>query len=71
VVEAPNHSGARMQARLALEHGRQVFLMEPVLENDWAQSYARRPNTTVVRTVDDVVGHLKPALVTGQDLVWA
>jgi DNA processing protein len=71
VVEAPYRSGARMQARLALEHGRQVFLLESVMESDWAQTYARRPNTTVVRTVDDVVSHLKPALITDQDLVWA
>lgn len=52
VVEAPYRSGARMQARLALEHGRQVFLLESLLVNDWAQSYAQRPNTTVVRTVE-------------------
>ncbi len=71
VVEAPYKSGARMQARLALEHGRQVFLLESLLVNDWAQSYARRPNTTVVRTVDDVLAHLKSALLTGQELVWA
>jgi DNA processing protein len=71
VVEAPYRSGARMQARLALEHGRQVFLPESVMVNDWAQSYARKPNTTVVRTVDDVLGHLKSALITGQELVWA
>jgi len=51
VVEAPYRSGARMQARLALEHGRQVFLLESVMVNDWAQRYARKPNTTVVRTV--------------------
>ena len=71
VVEAPYRSGARMQARLALEHGRQVFLLQSVMVNDWAQSYARKPNTTVVRAVDDVLDHLKSALITGQDLVWA
>jgi DNA processing protein len=71
VVEAPYRSGARMQARLALEHGRHVFLLESLLVNDWAQNYAQRPNTTVVRTVADVIDHLKSALVTGQELVWA
>jgi len=71
VVEAPYRSGARAQARLALEHGRQVFLLEAVMVNGWAQRYAQKPNTTVVRTVDDVLGHLKSALITGQDLVWA
>ena len=32
VVEASHTSGARAQARLALEHGRPVFLPEPLLE---------------------------------------
>ena len=34
VVEASWKSGARMQARLALEHGRTVFLMESLMEHD-------------------------------------
>jgi DNA processing protein len=71
VVEAPYQSGARMQARLALEHGRRVFLLESLLVNDWARTYAERPNTTVVRSVTDVLGHLEPSLATDQDLVWA
>ena len=40
VVEANWKSGARMQARLALEHGRHVFLLESLLQLDWAQDYA-------------------------------
>lgn len=71
VVEAPYRSGARMQARLALEHGRQVFLLESLLENDWARSYAEKPNTTVVHSVNDVLGHIEPALSADHDLVWA
>lgn len=71
VVEAPYRSGARMQARLALEHGRQVFLMESLLVNDWARSYAEKPNTTVVRSVDDVLSHIEPILAADHDLVWA
>jgi DNA processing protein len=71
VVEAPYQSGARMQARLALEHGRRVFLLESLLVNDWARTYAERPNTTVVRSVRDVLGHLESALATDQELVWA
>lgn len=70
VVEAPARSGARMQARLALEHGRRVFLLEQLLENDWARDYAERANTTVVRSVDDVIGHLEPPLTTDRELVW-
>ena len=70
VVEAPYRSGARMQARLALEHGRWV-LLESLLTNDWARDYAKRPNTTVVHSVRDVLVHLESALSTDQDLVWA
>jgi DNA processing protein len=71
VVEAPYRSGARMQARLALEHGRRVFLVESLLVNDWARSYANRPNTTVVRSVNDVLAHLESPLAVDQDLVWS
>jgi len=71
VVEAPYRSGARMQARLALEHGRRVFLLDTLLANDWARSYAERPNTVVIRSVSDVIQHLQPALADDQELVWA
>ncbi|HEY1818931.1 MAG TPA: DNA-processing protein DprA [Trebonia sp.] len=71
VVEAPYKSGARMQARLALEHGRHVFLLESLLVNDWAQAYAKRPNTTVVRSVNDVLDRIESVLAADQDLVWA
>ncbi|MFN2469641.1 MAG: DNA-processing protein DprA [Gaiellaceae bacterium] len=56
VVEASNTSGARMQARLALEHGKRLFLVESlVLRESWARRYADYPGTTVVESVDDVV----------------
>jgi DNA processing protein len=59
VVEASHTSGARMQARFALEHGRPVFLLESLLEHEWAQDYAERPGTYVVRTASDVVEHVE------------
>jgi DNA processing protein len=56
VVEAHGRSGARMQARLALEHGKRLFLVKPlVLQEEWAQRYAERPGATVVESVDDVL----------------
>ncbi len=58
VVEATYTSGARMQARLALEHGRPVVLMESLLEHEWARSYAERPGVLVVADVAEVVDHL-------------
>lgn len=48
VVEAPWRSGARSQARLALEHGRPVILPVEMLVHDWARDYARRPGVHVV-----------------------
>jgi DNA processing protein len=55
VVEATYTSGARMQARLALEHGRPVVLMEALLEHEWARAYAKRPGVHVVAEVAEVV----------------
>jgi DNA processing protein len=48
VVEASHTSGSRMQARLALAHGRPVFLAASLLEQQWARDYAQRPGTHVV-----------------------
>lgn len=60
VVEAGNKSGARMQARLAIEHGRPVFLLRSLLRHEWAQTYAeQRPNTYVVDGGEEVVAHLE------------
>ena len=40
VVEAGETSGARMQARVALQHGRTVFLLRSLVEShDWAKKY--------------------------------
>jgi DNA processing protein len=59
VVEAGNTSGARMQARLAIEQGRPVFLLRSLLRHQWAQTYAHeRPSTYVVETSEEVVQHL-------------
>ena len=71
VVEAAYRSGARMQARLALEHGRPVFLLDTLLEHDWACGYARRPGTHVVRDADDVLAALDEVLAPPGELVWA
>jgi len=58
VIEASSTSGAKMQARLALEHGKQVFLMRTlVTEQDWARNFLQRGAVEVV-DVDDVVNRL-------------
>ncbi|HEY1568569.1 MAG TPA: DNA-processing protein DprA, partial [Solirubrobacteraceae bacterium] len=48
VVEASFRSGARLQARLALAHGRPVFLWSAVLGEPWAREFAERPGVYVV-----------------------
>lgn len=55
VVEATHTSGAKMQARLALEHGRQVVLVDSLLEHAWARDYATRPGVHVVGDVAEVI----------------
>ncbi|OLB76009.1 MAG: DNA processing protein DprA [Actinobacteria bacterium 13_2_20CM_2_71_6] len=55
VVEAAYRSGARTQARLALEHGRPVVLPRQLLTHDWARDYAQRPGVHVVDDVDDLL----------------
>lgn len=54
VVEASHTSGARMQARLALEHARPVFLLESLLEHAWAREYADRPGTHVISSPEQI-----------------
>jgi DNA processing protein len=62
VIEASATSGAKMQARLAIEHGKMVFFVESlVTEQKWARDYLARhgKRITVVRSVDDVIDHLR------------
>lgn len=56
VVEAGEHSGARSQARMAVEHGRQVILNDQVVaRNQWAQALLGRPGVHIGSTVDSVL----------------
>ncbi len=48
VIEASDRSGARVQARLALAHGRPVFLLDRLLQQSWARELAGRPGVHVV-----------------------
>lgn len=65
VVEASRTSGAKMQARLALDHGKRLFLLEPlVMQEAWARDYSERPGAMVVRSVDDVLAALESDLRT-------
>jgi DNA processing protein len=54
VVEASQTSGSRMQARLALAHGRPVFLRHTLLSQPWARELASRPGTHVVHSPSEI-----------------
>jgi DNA processing protein len=56
VVEAGETSGARDQARIAVEHGRQVILTDQVVtQNAWAQALIGRPGVHIASTVEGVI----------------
>jgi len=61
VIEASSTSGAKMQARLALEHGKKVFLLHSLAtKQPWARDYIARRGAIEVADVDEVVKHLAP-----------
>jgi DNA processing protein len=59
VIEASSTSGAKMQARLALEHGKKVFLVRSlVTEQSWAKTYVNKRGAIEIDDVDDVMRHV-------------
>jgi DNA processing protein len=69
VVEASSTSGARMQARIALEHGKRVFLVRDlVTRENWAQQYVHHPGATVVEHADEVLDVLDAIAVPAEQL---
>ncbi|MGO1053887.1 DNA-processing protein DprA [Crossiella sp. CA198] len=70
VVEAGEHSGTRIQARVALEHGRHVFLTPEVVRGtSWGQAMAERPNTTVLENPEHVLKVLDELTTELPDLI--
>jgi DNA processing protein len=60
VIEASSTSGAKMQARLAIEHGKRVFLVSRlVTAQSWAQKYVAERGAIEVKTVDEVLTRLR------------
>ncbi|MFE9918630.1 DNA-processing protein DprA [Micromonospora sp. NPDC005553] len=55
VIEAGERSGARIQARLALQHGRPVVLTSQVMRHDWARAFAARPGVHVAHGTMELV----------------
>lgn len=65
VIEATSTSGAKMQARLALEHGKKVFLIRSLVTTQpWARDYVTKRGAIEVDDVHEVSDQLAaPELV--------
>ncbi|WP_407992010.1 DNA-processing protein DprA [Kitasatospora sp. CMC57] len=62
VIEASRTSGAKMQARIAAEHGKHVFLLRSlVAQESWAAKMVADGRAVEVSTVDDVLARLGSA----------
>lgn len=59
VIEASATSGAKLQARLALQHGRRVFLVSSlVMQQPWARTYVDR-GAIEVKGIGEIVAALR------------
>jgi len=59
VVEASSTSGARMQARFAIEHGKRVFLLRSLVTSQpWAQKFVRDRGAIEAASVEEILSHL-------------
>lgn len=59
IVEASPRSGTRVLARLALAHGRPVFLLQALLAQQWAIDLARRDGVHVIDGAGDMLAILE------------
>lgn len=60
VIEASETSGAKMQARLALQHGKHVWLLRSLVEeHQWARRYVEARGAKQVASVNEIVNDLR------------
>ena len=63
VVEASEKSGARAQARMAVEHGRPVVLTDQVVAaNEWAKALIQRPSVFVATGIEEAIERIHQIL---------
>jgi DNA processing protein len=68
VVEAGEHSGARIQARVAIEHGRPVILSDRVVENTrWGRGLQGRPGVYVASSTAEVMDVVERFIALAQE----
>jgi DNA processing protein len=57
IAEATEYSGSRIQARLAVEHGRPVILTDHIVKSTcWGRQLQNRPAVYVAGSTADVMG---------------
>lgn len=62
VIEASSTSGAKMQARLAIEHGKRVFLLRSLVTGQsWARQYVDERGAVEVSDTSDVLAWVADA----------
>jgi DNA processing protein len=67
VVEAGEMSGTRIQARIAVEHGRPVILMDPVASGtEWGAALVGRPGVHVASGISELADSID-GILDGQD----
>lgn len=72
VVDAGEHSGTRIQARLAGEHGRPVILTSRVAETtSWGRALHGEPNVYVAETLGDLKEAVRDVMTSSERLARA
>ncbi|GHJ49055.1 hypothetical protein Cs7R123_63970 [Catellatospora sp. TT07R-123] len=66
IVDAGEHSGTRIQARLAVQHGRHVIILKDLLHLQWARELAGRPGVSVVGSPDELFTTVEGVLAKRQ-----
>lgn len=62
VIEASSTSGAKMQARLAAQHGKHVWLIQSLLDSqEWARGMAADGRAKVISSSTEIIAELRPA----------
>lgn len=72
VVEATEHSGTRIQARVAGAHGRPVILTSRVVEDtNWGKSLVGAPNVYVASTLGEMKDAIRSVRASSDELTRA